>query len=76
MEREIKLHPIEKEILRTLDGLELTITHSQIAKAIGVHPNTAKKRLEKLKELNLVNSIIRGNRSFWRINLEGFNKKK
>ena len=42
MEREIKLHPIEKEILRTLDGLELTITHSQIAKAIGVHPNTAK----------------------------------
>lgn len=65
-----RLHPIDKDILRALIGARVRVTPSQISHAIGVHPVTAKNRIDELMRRNLVKCQPKGNRTYCRANVD------
>ena len=67
-------HPYEESILRTLYGSRRQMTPTKIAKAIGIHPVTAQKRMKRLMEKGMVTGNKRGKRRYYRINLKKFIK--
>lgn len=69
------MHPIDKEILRALSRTRISVTPSQIAKAIGTHPTTVQRRIEALEKKRLAKCQKRGNRTMCKINLDGFQKQ-
>lgn len=58
------LHPIDKEILRSLLRSKIKVTPSQISRAIGIHPLTAQKRIDKLVKEELIKCKKEGNRTY------------
>jgi predicted ArsR family transcriptional regulator len=64
------LHPYDKEILRALLGTDVKVTPAQIAKVIGIHPQTVKFRIEILNSKGLINCEKKGNRTYCKINRE------
>lgn len=66
--REVKIDPIDRDIMRAMSQLKLRVTPSKIASSISVHPATVQRRLVKLDKLKLTNSIKRGNRTYSKLN--------
>lgn len=51
--KDIRLDPIDREIIRVLEPLRLPVTPSKIAKTINVHPATVQSRLNRLDKLKI-----------------------
>ena len=57
MARKIKkkpFHPYEDSILRTLNKSQRNLTPTKIARIIGIHPITAKKRIVELERRGFI----------------------
>lgn len=65
-------HPFEESILRTLDKSLKDRTPTEMAKMLGIHPETAQNRLKILENQHYVFSQKVGNRKYYRINREKF----
>lgn len=65
-------HPYEESILRTLNNSRKQLTATQIAKLIGIHSITAKKKMLLLAKKKLLLLKKRGNRNYFKINREQF----
>ncbi len=73
--KKIKFDPTDREILRILSKARLSATPSKIARAINIHPSTAKRRVKKLSKQGLVNLKSRGNRTFVKGNKVAIKKR-
>ncbi len=62
-----KLDPIDRDIIRTLQGLKLGVTPAKIAKTITVHPSTVQRRLVKLDDCRITKCVKRGNRTYCKL---------
>lgn len=51
--KDMRLDPIDREIIRVLQPLKLPVTPSKIAKTITVHPATVQNRLKRLNKLGI-----------------------
>ncbi|MEK6884579.1 MAG: hypothetical protein AABY22_33410 [Nanoarchaeota archaeon] len=65
---EKKLHPIDRDIIRSLAGLKLAVTPSKIAKTINVHPTTVQSHIKELAKRGIADCVEKGNRLMCKIN--------
>ncbi len=65
-------HPYEENILRTLYKSNRSLTPTRIADIIGIHPVTAKKRINELKRRKFIICDDRGKRRYCKINKKRF----
>jgi len=62
-----KFDPIDRDILKALSKSRLRVTPTKIARAINIHPATAKRRIEILNKKKHVDCKFRGNRLMCKI---------
>ena len=75
MAKQIKrkpFHPFEESILRTLNKSRRELTPTQIARKIGIHPVTAKNRINILTRKRLIKCATVGKRRYCKINRKKF----
>lgn len=72
---EIRLHPIDKDIIRALASTRLKATPSQVSRAIGVHPATAQRRIQGLVKKDIVQCQPRGNRKYCTVDINKLKTK-
>lgn len=63
-----KYDPIDREIVRVMTPLKRSVSPSKIASAIGIHPTTAKKRIERLRDDKVIDCNLKGKRMKCKIN--------
>lgn len=69
-----KFDPIDRDIIRALMYTPYRVTPSQIARSIGIHPETAIKRIRKLQSAGMVTCVKKGNRTYCRIKKTGLKR--
>jgi len=70
--RKRPFHPYEESILRTMISSRKQLTSSQVAKIIGIHAVTAKKKMLLLAKKKLLLLKKRGNRKYFKLNKDEF----
>lgn len=71
-----KFDPIDRDIIRSMDKVKLKVTPAKVAETIGVHPSTAKKRMENLEKRKIILCERKGNRMKCKLNKEKVKKTK
>ncbi len=69
-----KLHPIDRDIIRSISTAKLGVTPSKIAKAINVHATTVQKHVNILSKRGFIDCNKKGNRTYCKINLNKIRK--
>lgn len=65
-----KKNPLKKEdqigkaVAKTFNDINKTVTPSEVAEYLGIHPNTAKDRIMKLKKQGFIECKQEGNRLY------------
>lgn len=72
-----RFDPIDRDIVRALAPLRRPVTPTKVARTIGIHPATAKSRIENMwKKDKILNCKYKGNRLMCKVNREQMNKTK
>ncbi len=71
-----RFDPIDRDILRVLAGAKMPATPTKVARAIGIHPATARTRIENFRKEKIVDCKERGNRLMCKINRSAVSKRK
>ena len=64
----IKLHPIDRDIIRSISRIRLGVTPSKIAKTINIHPTTAQRHIFRLTKNGFLLCNKKGNRTYCKVN--------
>ena len=72
-----RLHPIDRDIIRSISSLKLAVTPSKIAKTINVHPTTVQRHVKALSQKGILKCNMKGNRTYCKLERDvlkkGFN---